>query len=420
MKFWSATVVAAAALVTTSSAFQSTTVVTTQNNGHRQGSNRLFADPKEMTEYMVKAHEEKLRAVQQAEAKKNAEIENLKKELKSLQSAPGALATTSATPPPAGMDIASMTKEQLAQKLISYQQFMAKYIVDAQLQKTKAIAAAENSVRQKYEEKLKLLSGSSGVATPAAPAASSPAFQQRSAKVSAAAAAGKSRWGDMENQKASQAAGAVNGAVQVNGAVAPPPTLASPPSTKSIPAFDKRNAMVAAAGKAGKSRWGEMEVVRATQAAAGALPSSSSPPATPAASFSVPPEVEAADHGLRADGGVGGPSLAERINFGAQLVNGPAVSAPLGSTTAPTTYYDKRNAMIAAAGAAGKSRWGDREVQRAQSLVASLPASSSSAAATITVTPEIEAADHGLRADGGVGGPSLAQRVNLGAALLGP
>lgn len=75
MKFWSATVVAAAALVTTSSAFQSTTVVTTQNNGHRQGSNRLFADPKEMTEYMVKAHEEKLRAVQQAEAKKNAEIE---------------------------------------------------------------------------------------------------------------------------------------------------------------------------------------------------------------------------------------------------------------------------------------------------------------------------------------------------------
>jgi len=34
-------------------------------------------------------------------------------------------------------------------------------------------------------------------------------------------------------------------------------------------------------------------------------------------------------------------------------------------------------------------------------------------------TPEIEAADHGLQADGGVGGPSLAERVNLGAELLG-
>ena len=34
------------------------------------------------------------------------------------------------------------------------------------------------------------------------------------------------------------------------------------------------------------------------------------------------------------------------------------------------------------------------------------------------ITPEIEAADHGMRNDGGVDGPSLAQRVNLGAALV--
>ena len=37
----------------------------------------------------------------------------------------------------------------------------------------------------------------------------------------------------------------------------------------------------------------------------------------------------------------------------------------------------------------------------------------------IVASPEVEAADHGLRADGGVGGPSLAERVNLGASLLG-
>jgi hypothetical protein len=348
------------------------------------------------------------------------------------------------------MDVSSMTKEQLAQKLLSYQQFMAKYIVDAQQQKANAIAAAENSVRQKYEEKLKLLSGSSSVAaTPAAGAAAIPAFEQRSAKVSAAAAAGKSRWGAMENEKASMAVGAVNGAVKVTGSVAPP-ALASPSSTTSLPAFDKRNAMVAAAGKADKSRWGQMEVQRATQASAGSLPASSGPaPATPAAaaSFTVPPEVEAADHGLRADGGVGGPSLAERINLGSQLVDGPGASvpdggvggprlaerinlgsqlvdgpgasvpAPLGNTPSPSSHYAKRSAMIAAAGLAGKSRWGDMEVQKAQSLVASLPSSSS--AGPVTVTPEIEAADHGLRADGGVDGPTLAQRVNFGAALLG-
>jgi hypothetical protein len=35
----------------------------------------VFADPQQLTEYMAKAHEEKLRAVKQAEEKKNAEIE---------------------------------------------------------------------------------------------------------------------------------------------------------------------------------------------------------------------------------------------------------------------------------------------------------------------------------------------------------
>ena len=39
----------------------------------------------------------------------------------------------------------------------------------------------------------------------------------------------------------------------------------------------------------------------------------------PVADIPVPPEVEAADHGLRNDGGVGGPSLAERVNLGSKL-----------------------------------------------------------------------------------------------------
>jgi hypothetical protein len=73
--------------------------------------------------------------------------------------------------------------------------------------------------------------------------------------------------------------------------------------------------MVSAAGKAGKSRWGEQEVQKSIQLAGNALPS-----AAPKVQIAASAEVEAADHGLRADGGVGGPSLAERVNLGASLL----------------------------------------------------------------------------------------------------
>jgi hypothetical protein len=319
------------------------------------------------------------------------------------------------------MDISEMTKEQLAQKLFSYQQFMAKYIVDSQQQKVKAVAVAEMKVKQQYEEKLKLLSPGSSptsvVAVASDPVEAIPAFEQRSAKVAAAAAAGKSRWGDLENQRVG-----ASSSVVVDAPTPPFVPEASSSTTVNVH-FAQRTAMVAAAGQAGKSRWGDAEVAKAVTASPylpGAAPSVSTAAPT---QYAVPPEVEAADHGLRADGGVGGPSLAERINFGAQLVSGQqqkqqSTPVRLGTTTsASSPYFDKRNAMIVAAGLAGKSRWGEMEIQKVQSLVASLPSSSPNGA-TIVVTPEIEAADHGLRADGGVGGPSLAQRVNLGAALV--
>jgi hypothetical protein len=317
-------------------------------------------------------------------------------------------------------DGGDMTKAEMAAKLLQYQQFMAKYIVEAQQQKSKAVQATELAMKNKFEEKLRLLSGSVSVeAAPAVQPQATQLYQERSAKVSAAAQAGKSRWGDLENEKAAKAAAAapvtpsiVNGAlngVAVNGAAVPAVTNIG----QSL--FDERNAMVAAAGKAGKSRWGEMEIAKATKLAA-SLPAAS----TAAVSVEFPPEIVAADHGLRNDGGVGGPSLAERVNLGAQLFElSGAAAAPFVSVVASSapSLYDKRNAMIAAAGKAGKSRWGDMEIVKVTKLAASLPAASTSVALA-PVPPEVEAADHGLRADGGVGGPSLAQRVNLGAALL--
>lgn len=373
----------------------------------------------------------------------------MKIELDELKKNPGSSAiTTSAVAPSANLDIATMTKEELANRLVTYQQFMAKYIVEAQEQKMKAIQAAEAKVEAKYADKLNLLTGSDsgGPAVTAAAVAATPTttvdtklFEGRSATVAAAAKAGKSRWGDAEVARATAAAlgavaPAVNGA-KVNGATAPSTAKSSLPviahsGDSSGRLYQKRNQMVAAAGAAGKSRWGEAEIQKATEEAAKgpSLPSSS---ASSAPAITITPEIEAADHGLRNDGGVGGPSLAERVNLGMAIVKGSSSSSSsLVAAKGSTSLYASRNVRVAAAAAAGKSRWGEMENQRSATLAAAtgaLPSSSSSGggravavlAEPAVVPAEVEAADHGLRADGGVGGPSLAQRVNLGVALLG-
>eukprot|EP00565_Helicotheca_tamesis_P004408 CAMPEP_0185723296 /NCGR_PEP_ID=MMETSP1171-20130828/184_1 /TAXON_ID=374046 /ORGANISM="Helicotheca tamensis, Strain CCMP826" /LENGTH=374 /DNA_ID=CAMNT_0028390977 /DNA_START=26 /DNA_END=1150 /DNA_ORIENTATION=+ len=315
---------------------------------------------KALSDYMAKAHEEKLRAVKDAEQRKNAEIETLKKELAEAKSAGGsaivqqqASAPVLATPPAP----AEGSVEELQAKLASYQKFLADYIVNAQQQKLLAVQAAEKASEAKFAEKLKLLGGTA----PPPPAAAALAGQSTEAK-----------------------------------------------------SFAERNAHVAAAAKAGKSRWGSLEALRASGNTTPTIPSiATTAPATPAAdptppdmSAPVPPEVVEADHGLRADGGVGGLTLAQRVAAGALADPAAAGSA----APRETVLYNLRSAHVAAAGAAGKSRWGDFEVKRATESLESN--------GSIVVTPEIEAADHGLSANGAVGGPSLAERVNLGAQML--
>ena len=299
------------------------------------------------------------------------EVEALKKKAESVSSIT-TVGSTAPLAPPANMDLDSMTKEQLISRLVTYQQFIAKYIVEAQEQKMKAVMAAEAKVEAKYEEKLKLLTGSTSSIPAPASSADTSLYEGRNANVAAAAKAGKSRWGDAEVAKVAGPAGV---STVVNGASAPL-------STDNVPApvltggstslFQKRNQMVAAAGAAGKSRWGEAEIKKATfEAAKGpSLPATAPAPAVESVvDVDVDAKIEAADHGLRNDGGVGGPSLAERINLGRSIVKGSS-------------------------------------------------AASTAAAPVIEVTPEIEAADHGLRNDGGVGGPSLAERINLGLSIV--
>jgi hypothetical protein len=330
--------------------------------------------------------------------------------------------------------------EELKEKLISYQNFMAKYIVEASEAKARAIAEAQAAVTAKYEAKLLL-----GVAAaPAAPASAAPApkvYTDRNAHISKAAAAGKSRWGEAEVARIATGAAAAPAmqpvpaamtAVSASAPVATPPEVEEAdhglradggvggPSladrvnlgaalVNGASIYDSRNAHISKAAAAGTSRWGESEVARiatgvtvapAMQVAPAALAAvAAAPMSTP------PPEVEEADHGLRADGGVGGPTLADRVTKGAAL---PAAANGAVAGASSTLYYIRNKAVAAAA---GSSRWGPMEVAKAAGLAA-LPAPASNGV-------DVKEADHGLRADGVDGGPSLSDRVNLGAQLLG-
>ena len=315
------------------------------------------ASAQALTNYMAKAHEAKIAALKELEDKKNVEIKALKESSSSSSSSstPSEPAATSAT----GESVDDMT-----QKILSYQKFMADYIVKAQDEKAKAVKAAEDAIAKKYEDKLN--------------------------------------------------------AFMLNGAAPPSnaPAIAIAAVSEESEIYQKRNAKIAAAAKAGKSRWGDKEVERAGAKA----PPSEVIVATPVDAADAASSIAAADHGLRADGGVGGLSLAERVmNGSAATVTVAVANGASESTAAPASamsaIFYKRNAFIAAAEKAGKStRWGSEEAQKAIEYTSNnLPPAPK---VEIEAIPEVEAADHGLRADGGVGGPSLAERVNLGAKLL--
>ena len=245
--------------------------------------------------------------------------------------------------------------EELSAKLASYQKFMADYIVKASEQKFQAVKVAEMALAKKYEAKLLLLNGS-------------------------------------------------------NSESVSPPVVST--GAKSNPAFEKRNAKVAAA--AGKSRWGEKEVEKAQVAAT--TTTTTAPPAEKVIDVvDIPSEVIEADHGLRADGGVGGLTLAERVMLGSQA----STNVEIAHTVKNTSNYEKRNAYLLKSANAGKSRWGDAEIANVQRFEEQKALSGSNTSSKTLVAPiDVKDADYGLRADGGVGGPSLSERVNLGAALM--
>lgn len=302
-----------------------------------------------LSNYLAKSHEEKLKAVRVAEQMKDVEIKQLKEMLKESQASSGVAAMASPEPkaeaasgvsaaltisePAADASLETMSPQDLVAMVQKYKHFVANYVADAQKQKAEAVKAAEEAMAQNF--------AASGAAAP----------------------------------------------VVHRSPNAPAPVLAAP-KVPSTPAdgtvYERRNALIGAAAVAGKSRWGAMEL-QTIAASNGAK--------TPMEA------VEEADHGLRNDGGVGGLTLAERVAMGSEAEEG---------ASAGSRSYDKRNQRIAEAAKVGKSRWGSMEIEKIRIYSGSV----------ITNDAEIAAADHGLRNDGGVTGPSLSERVNLGAQLM--
>lgn len=282
-----------------------------------------------LTDYMTKSHEEKLKQMKLLEEKKNVEIDELKRQLVRKETS-----------------IENIAIADLTTKLETYQQFLAKYIVKAQEDKARAVREAEITISKKYESKLKAFmlppTEGTGSLTTSSSTKMNPEYQIRSMKVKEAAAVGKSRWGPKEVERSSSISTEVfddkNGEIQheitpiaqgvsvsdggengltVNGVKVQNAEKVLTNAINPNLSYMARNDFIVRAKKSGKqSRWGSEEERKAIEFNSQYTLSDGKQ-----TDQIMTPEVAAADHGLRADGGVGGPSLAERVNLGARLLH---------------------------------------------------------------------------------------------------
>lgn len=102
-----------------------------------------------LTEFMAKAHEEKLRAVADVEKKYKTEIAEITQKLQEheaeKQSSTGVIKTS------ANSYEFPATNKDMIEKVKAYQKFMSEYTVKAQIEKVTAVAAAEKKLKAKYE-----------------------------------------------------------------------------------------------------------------------------------------------------------------------------------------------------------------------------------------------------------------------------
>jgi len=160
-----------------------TSTTTTTTRGRLQPPRLLFTlgalpTPEEsaqaLTNYMAKAHTEKLRAVADAVAKSNARIEeletevvDLKSQLDSGSSSSSSAPTTNTTPTTSSTTVSTVnngsgvisvelpfTNKAMGQKLDHYRNFTAKYLVKAQQDKYDAILNEKKKWQDYYKAKM--------------------------------------------------------------------------------------------------------------------------------------------------------------------------------------------------------------------------------------------------------------------------
>ena len=416
---------AASASIGHTNAFSTQGLSSTRKQIRQKISNiAVFMTPEEeraavLSEYLAKSHDEKLGAVRSAELKKDAEIRALKNQLKILSSGQPTLPNTDIS------NLESLTKEELVNLVKQYLQLGPE--VPGTGDETKPKAKSAPAPPKPSADK-----------SDAGPAPSKPSplkvtttfdpnelYLQRNAKLAEAAAAGKSRWGDPEIQRAKDVNSArvvtsntevktksvkpVNGASVTAGKTPAGAAIGGSSAPSSL--YQQRNNNVIAAAKAGKSRWGEMEINKIQSAPEDAAPANSAKPAassTPATTSDSLYEQRNANVLAAASAGKGrwGEQEIKKVqSLSEGTVSAPAppttavkpaastVSTSASKTAAPiapsssSSLYEQRNAKVLEAATAGKTRWGEKEIQRIQqtpSISASAPVA---AAAAKTSTP---------------------------------
>jgi hypothetical protein len=162
--------------------------------------------------------------------------------------------------------------------------------------------------------------------------------------------------------------------------------------------YEQRNELIKKAAVAGKSRWGDEEIVKVGGSAQPIVLHTGENPASPLPTVEM---IKEADHGWFRDGMT---SLSDRVTLGAStpvMEKGSASAA----TTSETSLYAKRNAKIAEMANSGKSRWGTAEVSKVQTLMASAGINGATATTAAAVAVPTTPVSH-------------SNRVNLGVAAV--
>ena len=254
--------------------------------------------------------------------------------------------------------VATAAEDSVEAKLVAYQRFIANYVVKAQEEKYRAIQRAEAALEKKYQDKIQFLLQQSPPnmiadkqsATSTLTPITTPTSTASTTRVNIGAAIAK---GQVPTSTTVEPA---------NDSLSTPPlnistTTPTPPSSRNI-FFEMRNTKLLEMTKEGRqSRWGEAEIHNLQKVTLSSSPSQQQPTST-ATTISnivnVPTTI----------------SLEERLKLGAKLQPTtlasplPEASSSASNNNNLESLYNMRSAKVLESANAGKTRWGDAEIHK--------------------------------------------------------